>query len=241
MRPSCGMADPKPIWAIVPAAGIGQRMGSDVPKQYLSCAGAPVLEHSIKTLLAVERVAGVIVALNAEDSHWDTLSLDNDKPVHTLTGGAERYESVELALAYLRQHIMHDEPCLALVHDAVRPCVRMSDIDRLIDKVLSDGNGAILAAPVKDTMKRVDDQQHVLLTVVRDHLWHAQTPQLFDVDELSAALQQASSDGLRVTDESSAMELAGYPVNLVSASDTNIKITREEDLMLAEFYLSGDR
>lgn len=228
------------IWAIIPAAGIGQRMQSDIPKQYLTCAGKPVLAHSIERLLEVERVQGAMIALNPNDRYWDLLQIDSDKPVITVTGGTERADSVRMALQALSKRDDVQPDSLALVHDAVRPCVLASDIDCLIDHVLSSAAGGLLATRVKDTMKRSDTAAAVLDTVDRDNLWHALTPQLFRVDQLLAALESAATSGAQVTDEASAMELAGHAVQLIEASDTNLKITRPDDLNLAEFYLRGD-
>jgi len=229
------------IWAVIPAAGIGQRMQSTIPKQYLDCAGKPVLQHSIERLLSVERVSGIVVALNAADEHWQSVHIDSEKPVHTLTGGAERADSVRLALEYLQAQVVpgkHD--VLALVHDAVRPCVRRQDIDSLIDTVLDSGAGAILASRVKDTMKRTGEFDQVEETVDRENLWHALTPQLFPAAGLLDALLQAAEQGITITDEAAAMETAGQLVRLVESSDSNLKITRPEDLRLAQYYLERE-
>ena len=124
-----------------------------------------------------------------------------------------------------------------LVHDAARPCVRRSDIEALIDQVIPHADGGLLGLPVSDTVKRVDDEQKVIETVERAGLWRAQTPQLFPLDRLKTALQQAMDAGVQVTDEATAIELDGGHPMLVPGHADNIKITLPGDLALAELYL----
>ena len=229
------------IWAVVPAAGIGKRMQSDIPKQYLELAGRPVIEHSITRLLAVGRVKGVVVALQSGDPYWPGLHIETDKPVILASGGAERCHSVMNALEVLaNQPGYNADTAWALVHDAVRPCVSTADVENLIDAACGTESGALLAVPVRDTMKRQDQDQCVAQTVDRNGLWHALTPQLFACERLSGALAAALDDGFIVTDESSAMEHAGYRPELVSGREDNIKITRPADLRLAELYMQAD-
>lgn len=229
------------IWAVVPAAGIGKRMGSDIPKQYLSLNQRPVIEHTINRLLAVERVRGLVVALQAGDPYWPSVRIAGDKPVVVAAGGAERCHSVMSALdALASQPGCNAETAWALVHDAVRPCVSVDDIDRLIDAAAGSDSGGLLAMPVRDTMKRQGPDQCVEQTVDRTGLWHALTPQLFACARLSGALASALADGFLVTDESSAMEHAGYRPRLVPGREDNIKITRPADLRLAELYLQAN-
>jgi len=226
------------IWAVVPAAGIGKRMQSSIPKQYLELAGRPVLEHSINRLLAVEQVEGVVVALQADDPHWLNVDIRSEKPVLLATGGEERCHSVMNALDVLSQHPDYDPATTwALVHDAVRPCTSVEDISRLIEMAAGTESGGLLAMPVRDTLKRQGSGHHVEQTVDRTGLWHALTPQLFACDRLHKALASALSAGFLVTDESSAMEHAGYRPLLVQGSEDNIKITRPADLRLSELYL----
>jgi 2-C-methyl-D-erythritol 4-phosphate cytidylyltransferase len=229
------------IWAVVPAAGIGKRMQSDIPKQYLQLIDRPVIEHTLTRLLAVERVKGVVVALQSGDPYWPALHIESRKPVIVAAGGAERCQSVMNALEVLASQPGYDpETAWALVHDAVRPCVSAGDIENLIDAACGAEAGALLALPVRDTMKRADQDQCVAHTVDRDGLWHALTPQLFACERLSAALAAALDDGFMVTDESSAMEHAGYRPGLVPGREDNIKITRPADLRLAELYMQAD-
>lgn len=228
------------IWAVIPAAGIGKRMQSDRPKQYLSLIDRPVIEHTIDRLLAVEQVSGVVVSLQADDPYWPGVQIESEKPVLVAAGGDERCHSVMSALDVLsKQPAYKPETTWALVHDAVRPCVSINDIQKLIDIAAGTESGGLLAMPVRDTMKRQDDHQQVKQTVDRTGLWHALTPQLFACEQLSHALMSALAEGRLVTDESSAMEQSGYRPRLVQGREDNIKITRPADLRLAELYLKS--
>lgn len=227
------------IWAVIPAAGIGQRMQSDVPKQYLPLLDSTVIENTIQRLLACERVNGLAISLRHDDQYWDGVNIASTKPVIKASGGIERCDSVLNALQALAEHNDFDvEQDWVLVHDAVRACVRVSDIDRLIELATANESGGLLALPVRDTMKRAGTSQLVQSTVDREALWHALTPQLFPYKSLHAALIKARADGLAVTDDSSAMEQAGFTPLLVEGREDNIKITRPNDLRLAEIYLA---
>jgi len=228
------------IWAVIPAAGIGKRMQSDKPKQYLRLIDRAVIEHTIDRLLAVDQVKGIVVSIQLDDPYWPDIRIESDKPVLVATGGEERCHSVMSALDVLsKQPGYKPETSWALVHDAVRPCVSLNDIQNLIDTAAGTESGGLLAMPVRDTMKRQDNDQRVKQTVDRTGLWHALTPQLFACDQLSSALKSALAEGFLVTDESSAMEHAGYRPGLVQGREDNIKITRPADLRLAELYLKS--
>ena len=226
------------FWAVVPAAGCGKRMQAETPKQYLRLGDKTVLEHTLNTLLGCERLAGVILVLSATDRHWPEIEdRYKGRAVETVTGGAERCHSVLNGLQQLAGK--SEENDWVLVHDAARPCVRRSDIDILISTLETDAVGGVLGVPVADTMKRVDDRLRVTATVEREGLWHACTPQMFRAGMLRAALQQAIDKGCTVTDEASAMELAGYQLRMVQGHRDNIKITVPSDLALAAFYLQS--
>lgn len=220
------------LWVLVPAAGSGRRMGISQPKQYLQIQGKTVLEITLAKLLSVPGIRSVVVALAENDPYFATLSLSGN--IHTVTGGAERADSVFQGLSYILEHGRKED--WVLVHDAARPCVRPDNICRLIEKVLQENCGAILAAPVSDTLKKADGE-NISHTVSREYLWAAHTPQMFRVGELHAALRKALENSLPVTDEASAIELAGGRVMLVADSRDNIKITQPEDLPLAEIIL----
>lgn len=236
------------IWCIVPAAGVGQRMQADVPKQYLPLAGSTVLEITLSKLLSIDDVSGMVVALQDDDPFWPTLNIQSSKIVDTVTGGAERSDSVFNALTLLLDHSEFDfQADWVLVHDAARPCVSLSDINRLIKTVIDDTVessqninqkcGGLLATPVRDTMKRASGKGVVTSTVERDGLWHALTPQLFPAQLLYKALSNARDNDISITDESSAIEHIGLQPVLVQGRDDNIKITRPLDLRLAAMFL----
>ncbi len=225
------------IWAVIPAAGIGARMRSDVPKQYLSLVDRPVIEHTINKLLSVAGINGLVVALQPDDAYWPKISIDSDKPVIVAEGGEQRCHSVMNALDVLsRQPDYRPDTTWALVHDAVRPCVSKADIWKLIDLAAGTESGGLLAVPVRDTMKRQGADQCVEQTIDRTGLWHALTPQLFACNTLYRALESALAAEYLVTDESSAMEYVGHRPMLVAGSESNIKITRPADLLMAELY-----
>ncbi len=221
--------------AVVPAAGAGRRMGTDIPKQYLEINGKAVIDWTLQTLLSHPDIESLVVALSADDEYWpDTLSA-SDSRVRTVTGGEERCHSVLNALEALVPAAGEDD--WVLVHDAARPCVRPDDISRLI-RLASAGVGGVLGVPVHDTMKRTDAEGGIIETVERKRLWHAFTPQMFPLGLLCQSLRAALAAGVEVTDEASAMEWAGYRPLMVEGAATNIKITRPADLSLAEYYLS---
>ena len=222
-------------WAVVPAAGVGKRMHADRPKQYLEINGRPLIEYAISRLIDVPHIEGVVVAISAEDEYWPELELCLTKPVWVAPGGVERCHSVLNALQELNTHASDED--WVLVHDAARPCVRTEDIARLIAQLADDPVGGLLAVPVHDTMKRAGSNQRVISTETREGLWHAHTPQMFRFGKLRHALEQAIEDEALVTDEASAMELAGNEPLLVEGHADNIKVTRPEDLDLATFYL----
>ncbi|EKO3398727.1 2-C-methyl-D-erythritol 4-phosphate cytidylyltransferase [Vibrio fluvialis] len=223
------------ITAIVPAAGVGSRMQADRPKQYLILHGHTVLEHTVEVLLRHPNVGQVVVAVSDNDPYFDSLTLANHPRVVRVSGGKERADSVLSALDYVCRHQLSE---WVLVHDAARPCVEHVDISQLIATAQTHTVGAILAAPVRDTMKRADGGQNIDHTVDRVALWHALTPQMFRAQPLMQALTQALAAQAVITDEASAFEWLGQKPALVAGRADNIKITQPEDLALAEFYLS---
>lgn len=222
---------------VVPAAGIGSRMQADKPKQYLTIAEKTILEHSIEALLQHPDIAQVVVALHPDDQWFERLEMAHDTRVQTVTGGDTRADSVSLALAFIRQHSEDwaNQQVAVVVHDAARPCLCLSDLSRLLDTFAqAPAQGALLAAPVRDTMKRSDAEQQVVATVEREQLWHAQTPQVALADVLDDALQRFASE---VTDEASALQLAGLTPRIVAGQASNIKVTHHEDLQIARNHL----
>ncbi|MEI6858549.1 MAG: 2-C-methyl-D-erythritol 4-phosphate cytidylyltransferase [Shewanella sp.] len=219
------------IVAIVPAAGIGSRMAADVPKQYLKIAGQSILSLTLQVFLTHPKIGSVIIALHPQDRYFSSLPEARDPKLLRVVGGEERSDSV---LACLNRV---DRDCWAMVHDAARPCLTHSDIDKLIDSRDLFPQGAILASPVRDTMKRGDKQGRIEQTVCREQLWHALTPQFFPVMSLRDNLAKAIALKVNITDEASAMEWAGIAPGLVTGRGDNIKITHPDDLRLAKLFL----
>jgi 2-C-methyl-D-erythritol 4-phosphate cytidylyltransferase / 2-C-methyl-D-erythritol 2,4-cyclodiphosphate synthase len=222
------------VWAIVPAAGRGTRFaaGADSPpKQYAQLLGATVLQWSLRALLAEPRVHAVVVAVAADDAHWAALAAQLNHPkVLTATGGASRQETVANGLDFLSERAAADD--WVLVHDAARPCLNSADLCALLDAVGAGGAaGAVLAAPIVDTVKR-ELAEHVA-TVDRRGLWRALTPQVFAFAALRHALKEAALAGVAVTDEAQAVERMGLHPALVPGSPFNVKVTSASDLELA--------
>lgn len=220
------------IWAIIPASGIGHRMQSDRPKQYLSFGNKTVIEHTLDRLLSCDQVHGVILVLRAGDQYWANLHYTTNKPLFITHGGAERQDSVINGLSKL--HEVEPQACSAMVHDAARPLVKIEDISSLINAARQSESGAILASPISDTLKRADKTGCITETVDRTGLWRAFTPQLFDSKILLNALQTAKANNRQMTDDAASMEALGYAPQLVECSPDNIKITQPQDLLMAE-------
>ena len=222
------------IWGVVPAAGVGKRMQADRPKQYLELAGKTVIEQTLNRLLQADVFSSIAVAISAEDPFWPNLAIAKQERIITAKGGKERADSVLSALNSLHPIAsVHD---WVLVHDAARPCITTDDINALIDSLDTDEVGGILALASHDTLKSVESS-NIINTVDRTSIWRALTPQMFRYGLLRDALQNALENQLSVTDEASALELQGYFPKIVAGRPDNIKITRPEDLQLAEFYL----
>lgn len=224
------------IWAIIPAAGIGARMASAIPKQYLSLGKHAVIEVTLQKIVSLPFIAGVVVALHPDDTYWSTLACAQHKKIHTVIGGNTRQASVAAALTYLgAQNTIKDD--WLFVHDAARPCVRVEKIHELCATAIRENCAAILAKPISDTVKKSDNRIHITTTENRDKLWLAHTPQMFRANELIQALDFAKANNIQFTDEASAVEAMGSPVCLVGDTSTNMKITLPEDLALAQFIL----
>jgi 2-C-methyl-D-erythritol 4-phosphate cytidylyltransferase len=223
------------LWAVLPAAGVGRRMGSRVPKQYMDLAGRAVIDHALDLFVVDTRIQGIVVALDPADGYWGSTAYADHPKVTRADGGAERCHSVLNALDALGARARAED--WVLVHDAARPCLRPADLDLLIETLLDDEVGGLLGIPVRDTMKRAEAMDRVGATVDRAALWHAFTPQMFRLGRLRAALSDALAADHMVTDDASAMERAGQAPRLVEGHADNIKITRAEDLPLARFYL----
>src|SRR5512139_1774855 len=212
----------------MPAAGSGLRFGQELPKQYMPLAGRTVIEWSLAPFLADSRCRGIVVALAATDSRFGALPVAGDGRVCTVTGGAQRADSVLAALESLQAP--DDE--WVLVHDAARPCITRAEIDALLDSAGADAVGGLLAVPLADTLKR-EAAGRALETPSRESLWRALTPQMFRRGALRHALRAARSAGRTPTDEAQALEWLGQQPRLVAGSAMNLKITTAADLQLA--------
>ena len=226
-------------WAVVPAAGRGARFGGDVPKQYLEVGGEPLIAHALHALLAHPALDGVVVVLAAGDTRWPGWREFDGKPVLTCIGGDARADSVLAGLAALPESVRADD--FVLVHDAARPNLSLSDLDQLLERGRNDPVGAILAAPVRDTLKRAGDDGGIDGSQPRERLWRALTPQLFRRLQLTRALEAAQRDGVAVTDESMAMERQGARPLLVEGDADNIKVTTPSDLAMIACMLAARR
>lgn len=221
----------KPCWVIVPAAGVGLRMGTDRPKQYLDLLGKTVIQHSLERVSAHPDVKGVVVCVAKDDCYWPKIQGRISKLLGTALGGLERTHTVLNGLHFLGKWAGDED--WVLVHDGVRPCLRLEDVGKLISSVRAvDQQGGILGAPVTDTLKKVKDGA-IEVTVPREGLWRALTPQIFRVGALLHALESAHQEGVLVTDEASAMERMGHRPLMIQGDSDNIKITRSDDLILA--------
>ncbi len=233
------MSDNAKYWVVIPAAGVGARMGVDKPKQYITFDNKTIIEYTIDCFLHRNEIEKIVVAISSKDEYWPDLAISKNKKILTAPGGNERYQSVLNSLHALAGKAKEDD--WVLVHDAARPCLNQSAIDRLIKNLKTHEVGGILALPCRDTMKRVNEQGEIVKTVERQSLWHAQTPQMFKYRKLVNAIEEALQDNVIVTDESMAIERIGYQPLIIEGHHENIKITHKDDLQYLELYLDGVR
>ena len=222
------------LYAVVPAAGIGTRMGADRPKQYLMLQGKTILEHTLEQLLLFSPIEKIILPVSKNDTFLSKLNIGNHENIIQCDGGEERYHSVLNGLQTLL-NIGAQRQDWVMVHDVARPCIRQQDLTNLYQNV--NDQGVILGVQVRDTMKRTDDNGQVLSTVARVNLWHALTPQLAPLGVLLDAIEKAVNDGVQVTDEASALEHSGYSPKMLAGHPSNIKVTHPDDLQLADAFL----
>lgn len=230
----------KRTFAVIPAAGTGSRFGGDTPKQYLPLNGAPLIRHTLQALLADARIERIAVILAPDDTTWSAACLPLQSAARislVREGGATRADSVINGINWLKNNIQLDYEDWVLVHDAARPCLHPDQLACLIDTLVDDPVGGLLAIPVADTLKRADQATRVDATVDRRQLWQAQTPQMFRMGQLQHAL--SVGDRTMMTDEASAIEQLGQRPRLVIGSLTNLKVTYPEDLALASVILAA--
>ncbi len=231
------------FWGIVPAAGVGKRMNANCPKQYLplftentahSTDTYTVIEQTLRRLIEADIFDKIVVAISKDDAYWSDLPISTHTKILRTQGGKERADSVLNALLALDGVASFDD--WVLVHDAARPCITKEDIHLLISTLCEDDVGGILALSSHDTLKEVHGN-HIISTLDRNVIWRALTPQMFRYGLLKQALEATQGNGA-VTDEASALEMQGLTPKIVEGRSDNIKITRPEDLALAQFYLT---
>ena len=224
------------LWAVIPAAGSGSRFSKTELKQYQYIQDRTVLEHTIRRISQLP-LNGYVLAIGTQDTFAQTLAFQNIDNAHFCTGGAERVHSVLNALNHLLNFA--DENDWVLVHDAARPCVTIDCLNALVAKAIESNDSAILAIPVRDTLKQVKTGDHIDKTVSRDSLWQAQTPQITKIGKLKKAIEHALENNVTITDEASALEYLGETVRVVMGRSDNIKITYPDDLELARLILQS--
>jgi 2-C-methyl-D-erythritol 4-phosphate cytidylyltransferase len=227
------MATPK-LWAVIPAAGAGTRFSSTTLKQYQLIHHKTVLQHSVDALFQLP-LAACVIALSDIDNFGKTLKFNDS--VQFCQGGLERMDSVLSALQHLQGQAQDED--YVLVHDAARPCLHHQQIQSILDFCLTKQNAAIVATPIRDTIKKSTVEQFVAYTVDRQQLWQAQTPQIAKYKVLKDALQHAKQHNVVLTDEASALERLNIAVQLIPGRIDNLKITYPEDLHLAELILGS--
>ena len=223
------------FYGLIPAAGAGLRMGQERPKQYLPLAGRTMLYHSVRALLDCGRIDTVFVVLSPGDGEFRRHAWDEfgERLAPLYCGGATRHDSVLNGLIAASSTLEPDD--WVLVHDAARPCLGQRELLRMIEVLAADDVGGLLAVPVADTLKRADHSGRIVATESREHLWQAQTPQMFRHGVLLHALSRTA----RLTDEAGAVEALGLAPKLVHGSSSNLKVTHPEDLPLAEAVLAS--
>lgn len=212
-------------------------MGNQLPKQYLSLAGKPMIYHALRTLCRTPRISSVSVILAPDDNEWirHDWSSFSDKLMVQYCGGVTRAESVLNGLKAMQSDAFVHNDDWVLVHDAARPCLSVVQLDQLIDALVQDEIGGLLAIPVADTLKRADSNHRAICTESRNGLWQAQTPQMFRFGLLMDALSKVNS--ATITDDASAIEALGLCPKLVLSDAYNFKVTYPQDLALAELIL----
>lgn len=228
--------------ALIPAAGSGSRFGGDMPKQYRLLLGVPLIRHTLAALLGDRRIDMIVVVLAPDDEYWADACLPDeggDRIRIVRDGGTTRADSVINGINWLRHNLHVKDKDWVLVHDAARPCLLSSQVSHLVSSLSDEPVGGLLAIPLADTLKRADEEGLVVATIDRKQLWQAQTPQMFRVGHLHAALSDPDLSG--ITDEASAIERLGHHPRLVPGSLTNLKVTYTEDLDLAEMILAAQQ
>jgi 2-C-methyl-D-erythritol 4-phosphate cytidylyltransferase len=225
------------IWMIVPAAGVGKRVGAKIPKQYLTLNDSTIVEITLQKLAQISDIEGIVVAVNDDDGFWSDQRLPENIKIIRVSGGKERSDSVANALNWLAEN---ENPEWVMVHDVARPCIDLQDIEKLKAQCIEKNKGGILAVPASDTLKFTLNAKTINKTIDRAQIWQALTPQMFIFKSLHTRLNQLLYTNEIITDEASVMEYFDEQPMLIEGRRDNIKITRPEDLRLAELYLQDD-
>lgn len=210
------------FWVVIPAAGIGARFQSDLPKQYLRLLGKTVLEHSLSLFLNQKWVKGIILALSPDDTEFAKSSYAKESRIQVIKGADIRSQTVENALQHLRMQAKPSD--WVLVHDAVRPCLHEEDLRNLVESLLSEEVGGVLGVPATDTLKWVEDET-IEKTLNRQQIWQVSTPQMFRLNILLKALTHCREQQLTLTDDAQAIEYYGLKSKMVRAAYPNPKLT----------------
>lgn len=228
------------LWAVIPAAGSGRRFSKQELKQYQIIQDKTVLEHTVQRLTQLP-LSGYVLAISKQDDLAKTLEFFQKDSAHFCDGGAERVDSVLNALNYLSTFA--DENDWVFVHDAARPCVSLQNLEDLVQQAVEHDSSAILAIPVRDTLKCVENDKTYKIshTISREQLWQAQTPQISKLGLLKKAIETALENEVMITDEASALEYINVPVKVVVGRSDNIKITYPEDLELARLIIQSQQ
>lgn len=229
------------LFVVIPAAGRGSRMGLSMPKQYLTVHGKTIIEHTLDRFKSLSPKPVIVIPCDLDDPQIAKLDFHDNEQIHLVEGGDERADSVANALDWIVHSRLTDtlDDCWVMVHDAARPAISIDDIEHLIQQCLSTGQGAILAHPVSDTLKRSGDGTLVSHTLDRSTLWRALTPQMFRLEELRTALAWCKAREIEVTDDASAIEHYGSVVRLIHCESANIKLTYAHELPLITYYLDN--
>ena len=217
----------KKIWVIIPAAGIGSRMEAGKPKQYIQIGDQSLIEMTLQVVLNFAPISGVQVCISADDQEWQALNIKHEKLLATTFGGETRADSVLAGLDALSKYAKADD--WVMVHDAARPCISHDVLTRFVEQLKEHPIGGLMAMPVADTLKQADMNGNVAKTVSRESMWQAQTPQMFHFQALRDALLEAQEKKFVITDEASAMEMAGHEIALIKGERANIKVTYPGD------------
>lgn len=222
-------------WVVIPAAGMGSRFSSEIPKQYIKIHHKTVLEHTLSLFLPHNWIRKIVVTLSSDDLFFKQLPISHHPKVTCVIGGDSRQDSVSNALSYLKTVAQNED--WVLVHDAVRPCLHQKDLSSLLFHLKEENVGGILAAPVHDTIKFVVEKE-ITQTVNRENLWHALTPQMFRLGVLTEAYNQSKEFNAALTDDASAIEQIGLMPKVVRAQYPNPKLTYERDFAILSMLLT---